>query len=38
VPATPHIFSAIVRLNEAGTLPDGDPTDREAGANRCAVA
>lgn len=38
VPAVPPNFSTIVGLNEAGTLPDGDPTDLEAGANRCAVA
>jgi hypothetical protein len=24
-------------LNEAGEFPNGDPTDLEAGANRCAV-
>jgi hypothetical protein len=28
----------IVELNEAGLFPERDPTDLEAGANRCAVA
>jgi len=27
-----------VELNEAGTMPEDDPTDLEAGANRCAVS
>jgi len=38
LPATPPNFSRIVELNEAGHLPAGDPTDLEAGANRCAVS
>jgi glyoxylase-like metal-dependent hydrolase (beta-lactamase superfamily II) len=38
IPPTPPNFSRIVELNEAGLLPDGDPTDLEAGANRCAVS
>jgi len=38
LPATPPNFSRIVELNEAGDLPAGDPTDLEAGANRCAVS
>jgi glyoxylase-like metal-dependent hydrolase (beta-lactamase superfamily II) len=38
VPPTPPNFASIVALNEAGAQPDGDPTDLEAGANRCAVA
>lgn len=38
VPPTPPNFANIVALNEAGEQPDGDPTDLEAGANRCAVA
>jgi glyoxylase-like metal-dependent hydrolase (beta-lactamase superfamily II) len=37
VPATPPNFARIIELNEAGELPAGDPTDLEAGANRCAV-
>jgi glyoxylase-like metal-dependent hydrolase (beta-lactamase superfamily II) len=38
VPPAPPNFSSIVARNEAGAQPDGDPTDLEAGANRCAVA
>lgn len=38
IPATPPNFSAIVGLNEAGKLPEGDPTELEAGANRCAIS
>jgi glyoxylase-like metal-dependent hydrolase (beta-lactamase superfamily II) len=38
LPPAPANFVEIVRLNEAGELPAGDPTDLEAGANRCAVA
>jgi len=37
LPPTPPNHHRIVVLNEAGTLPD-DPTELEAGANRCAVA
>ena len=37
LPPTPPNHHRIVALNEAGTLP-GDPTELEAGANRCAVA
>ena len=37
IPATPPNHHAIVELNEAGELAPGDPTDLEAGANRCAV-
>jgi len=37
LPQTPPNHHRIVALNEAGTLPD-DPTELEAGANRCAVA
>lgn len=37
LPPTPPHFARIVDLNEAGDLPAGDPTDLEAGANRCAV-
>jgi glyoxylase-like metal-dependent hydrolase (beta-lactamase superfamily II)/rhodanese-related sulfurtransferase len=37
LPPTPANHHRIVALNEAGTLPD-DPTELEAGANRCAVA
>jgi glyoxylase-like metal-dependent hydrolase (beta-lactamase superfamily II) len=38
IPPTPPNHAQIVALNEAGELPDGDPTDLEAGANRCAVS
>ena len=34
---TPPNFARIVDLNEAGEFPLGDPTELEAGANRCAV-
>ncbi|MEW5957460.1 MAG: MBL fold metallo-hydrolase [Chloroflexota bacterium] len=38
IPPTPPNHHRIVQLNEAGVLPEGDPTELEAGANRCAVA
>lgn len=37
IPETPPNHLTIVKLNEKGQFPDGDPTDLEAGANRCAV-
>jgi glyoxylase-like metal-dependent hydrolase (beta-lactamase superfamily II)/rhodanese-related sulfurtransferase len=37
LPPTPPNFARIVDLNESGDFPIGDPTDLEAGANRCAV-
>lgn len=37
LPPTPPNFARIVELNEAGDFPASDPTDLEAGANRCAV-
>ena len=37
LPPTPPNFVRIVELNESGEVPDVDPTDLEAGANRCAV-
>jgi glyoxylase-like metal-dependent hydrolase (beta-lactamase superfamily II) len=37
LPPTPPNFVRIVELNEAGVFPAGDPTELEAGANRCAV-
>ena len=37
LPLTPPNFARIVELNEAGEFPTNDPTDLEAGANRCAV-
>lgn len=38
IPPTPPNYTRIVKLNEAGAMPEGDPTDLEAGANRCAVS
>jgi glyoxylase-like metal-dependent hydrolase (beta-lactamase superfamily II) len=38
IPPTPPNHHRIVELNEAGQFPTGDPTELEAGANRCAVA
>ncbi len=37
-PPTPPNFLRIIDLNEAGDSPAGDPTELEAGANRCAVS
>jgi hypothetical protein len=37
IPPTPPNYERIVELNEAGVLPAEDPTELEAGANRCAV-
>jgi glyoxylase-like metal-dependent hydrolase (beta-lactamase superfamily II) len=37
VPPAPENHERIVELNRAGELPEGDPTELEAGANRCAV-
>jgi glyoxylase-like metal-dependent hydrolase (beta-lactamase superfamily II) len=37
LPPTPANFVRIVSLNESGDLPDIDPIELEAGANRCAV-
>lgn len=33
----PENYERIVELNRAGGLPEGDSTELEAGANRCAV-
>jgi glyoxylase-like metal-dependent hydrolase (beta-lactamase superfamily II)/SAM-dependent methyltransferase len=38
IPPAPPNHHRIVESNEAGLLPGGDPTDLEAGANRCAVS
>jgi glyoxylase-like metal-dependent hydrolase (beta-lactamase superfamily II) len=38
IPPTPPNHRRIVELNEAGQLPDSDPTELEAGANRCAIS
>lgn len=37
IPPTPPNHHEIVKMNEKGLFPQGDPTDLEAGANRCAV-
>jgi glyoxylase-like metal-dependent hydrolase (beta-lactamase superfamily II) len=37
IPPTPPNHLQIVAMNEAGELPQGDPTALEAGANRCAA-
>jgi glyoxylase-like metal-dependent hydrolase (beta-lactamase superfamily II) len=38
IPPTPANHLEIVGLNERGELPGGDPTELEAGANRCAIS
>jgi len=38
IPPTPPNYQRIIRLNEAGMLPDSDLTELEAGANRCAIS
>ncbi len=38
IPETPPNHLEIVRLNEHGEFPEGDPTRLEAGANRCAIS
>ena len=38
IPSTPPNYERIVEFNERGELPDGDLTELEAGANRCAVS
>jgi glyoxylase-like metal-dependent hydrolase (beta-lactamase superfamily II)/rhodanese-related sulfurtransferase len=38
IPPTPPNYLRIVELNEAGTMPAGEATELEAGANRCAVS
>jgi glyoxylase-like metal-dependent hydrolase (beta-lactamase superfamily II) len=37
VAPTPSNFERIVELNRAGEAPEGDATELEAGANRCAA-
>jgi hypothetical protein len=34
---TPENYQRIVELNRSGERPEGDPTDLEVGANRCAA-
>ncbi len=38
IPPTPPNYERIVRLNETGMVPEGDVTELEAGANRCAIS
>ena len=38
IPPTPPNYLRIVELNEAGIMPEGDASELEAGANRCAVS
>jgi glyoxylase-like metal-dependent hydrolase (beta-lactamase superfamily II) len=38
IPATPPNYTQIVRLNEAGQLPEQPVIELEAGANRCAIS
>lgn len=38
IPPTPPNYSAISEINTLGEWPEGDLTDLEAGANRCAVS
>jgi glyoxylase-like metal-dependent hydrolase (beta-lactamase superfamily II) len=37
IPPTPPNHHQIVALNEDGQFPEHDPTELEAGANRCAI-
>src|SRR3989441_5175689 len=38
LPPTPPNYERIVTLNEADLAPEGDVTELEAGANRCAIS
>lgn len=38
IPPTPPNHLRIIEHNEAGEFPAGDPTELEAGANRCAIS
>jgi glyoxylase-like metal-dependent hydrolase (beta-lactamase superfamily II) len=38
LPRTPPNYERIIKLNEAGLFPEGDVTELEAGANRCAIS
>lgn len=38
LPPNPPNYALIVQHNESGRFPEGDPTDLEAGANRCAIS
>ena len=37
VSPAPENYERIVELNRSGEPPEGDPTELEAGANRCAA-
>ena len=37
VSPTPSNFERIIELNRAGVSPEGDSTELEAGASRCAA-
>lgn len=38
IPPSPPNYALISQINESGEWPDSDPTDLEAGANRCAIS
>lgn len=38
IPYKPPNYGSIVELKEAGVLPEEDPAELEAGANRCAAS
>jgi len=38
IPPTPPNYLRIAELNQNGATPEGDVTDLEAGANRCAIS
>lgn len=38
IPPTPANYLAIIKLNNSGRLELVDPTEMEAGANRCAIS
>jgi len=38
IPPTPPNYESITQMNERGAAPEGDPTDLESGANRCAIS
>jgi len=38
LPPTPPNYERIVKINEAGMVPEGEVTELEAGTNRCAIS
>ena len=38
IPPTPPNYQRILKLNEAGMVPESEVTELEAGANRCAIS